>query len=87
MALKKLYDFNGLPISNAYIRVGHISGGKSGWSAQVLVFANKAAADEGKNPVTAFAQNGVEYVEGEPAHVTIYNAIKAREDMAGAEDC
>lgn len=54
MALKAPFNFRGLIIPEAYIRVGHVWGGKfEGWSFQLQVFATQAEAEMPKaEPVT-----------------------------------
>ena len=61
MAIQAPYEFNGITIPQAYIRVQRLYGGKydEGWSAVLFVYANKQAAhpEEGGEvltPVTTY---------------------------------
>ena len=53
MAIQTDYEFNGVVIPNAYIRIDRIMGGKrDGWSGVALVYKDKATADtKGSKPI------------------------------------
>lgn len=83
MALQISKDFNGITIPSAYVRIDRIFGGKKeGWSSVVGVYASAEAATD-KAPLETFNQ-AAEYVSGENPYASIYAALMAREDMAGA---
>lgn len=45
MAVKGNYNFRGMAIANAYLKVTQITGSESGWTAQVGVYADPTATD------------------------------------------
>lgn len=83
MALQLSKDFNGIILPAAYVRVDRIFGGKKeGWNSVVGVYASAEAAKENA-PLETFNQ-AAEYVSGENPYISLYAALKSREDMAGA---
>lgn len=83
MAISCNYDFKGLTIPSAYIRVDHLFGGKRGnWGANVGVYASSEHSD----PITQFGINAA-YVADEIPLVTLYRALKEVPACAGATDC
>lgn len=82
MAVTFDYQYAGLTIANAYVRVDHIAGSKdSGWGATVGVYADSTHTH---NPVAVFYKD-FPYAEGSVPHTQAYDAIKA--DYPTATDC
>lgn len=84
MALSKDITLKGLQVSDAYIRIDRIFGGKSeGWQALVGVYANAETTEpiEQFNCPAPYDKN-----ETNP-FVIIYGAIKQLEGFEQATDC
>lgn len=82
MAIQCNYDFNGILIPNAYIRVDRVTGSsKEGWNSLVGVY--NVVGDE-KKLITQFNKS-TSYSENERGYVSLYNALKA--DYAESVDC
>lgn len=86
MAITQSYDFQGVTISNAYIRVDRVFGGKrGGWNSVVSVYASQEAA-EIYAPLEQLNQS-VPYDENEMnPYKKLYAALKA-EKFKEATDC
>ena len=86
MAITQSYDFQGVTISNAYIRVDRVYGGKrEGWNSVVSVYASQEAA-ETCTPLEQFNQSApYDECEMNP-YKKLYTALKA-EKFKEATDC
>jgi hypothetical protein len=86
VAITQSYDFQGVTISNAYIRVDRVFGGKrEGWNSVVSVYASQEAA-EIYTPLEQLNQMA-EYDENEAnPYKKLYAALKA-EKFKEATDC
>ncbi len=85
MALQTDYDFHGMTIPNAYLRVEGIEWGYStGMSAVVAVYAEK----ESPNAITSFQIPAVPIDEasGQSIIGTIYAALKQTPQLSNAVD-
>jgi len=89
MALKKKIDFHGIDVPNAYIRVGRfVFTGKTDCRAYVSVFADKAAAEAGREPLKQSVLDFQYDPEGLGSlYAQAYAAAKALgSEFAGSED-
>ena len=86
MAITQSYNFQGVTISNAYIRVDRVFGGKrEGWNSVVSVYASQEAA-EIYAPLEQLNQSAP-YDDGEMnPYKKLYAALKA-EKFKEATDC
>ncbi|MDD3150984.1 MAG: hypothetical protein PHV68_09130 [Candidatus Gastranaerophilales bacterium] len=86
MAITQSYDFQGVTISNAYIRVDRVFGGKrEGWNSVVSVYASQEAS-ETCAPLEQLNQSAP-YDDGEMnPYKKLYAALKA-EKFKEATDC
>lgn len=83
MAIACNYDYKGLTVPSAYIRVDHLFGGKrGGWGANIGIYASS----EQQDPITQMGVNAA-YVANESPLVTLYHALKELPAFAGAVDC
>lgn len=84
MALQTHFNFKGIDIPAAYLRVDRVFGGKrAGWNSVVGVYASASAAAD-QQPLEQFNQ-AAEYVAEEPPHLLIYAALKDK--YPEAVDC
>lgn len=77
MALQGNFEFNGITIPNAYIRIKAFIGSKfQGWHVNAEVFASKDAANIGTLPIT-YVETDTDYVIAENPYDTCYKALNA----------
>lgn len=95
MAILVDTTFRGMPLSQGYVKISHIFGGKAGWSSVVELYASPAAA--GRNPdgtenpdlvktlpLDTYNQTAAYVAEANPFEL-IYGELKQK--YPGAVDC
>jgi hypothetical protein len=87
MALTQPYDFRGITIPAAYIRVDRIFGGKrEGWNSVIGVYASAESAANGDEPLEQYNQPA-EYADAEPnPYKLIYHQAKT-DRFPKSKDC
>ncbi len=88
MAIKTNFNYNGLEINGAYIRVENLSGNsKSGWDSlisvnNIVIETTEDETIEVKKQITVF-NHSVPFVENERGYQTIYKSLL--EKLGGVE--
>jgi len=84
MALKQTKEIKGLTVTDAYIRVDRIFGGKrEGWNSVVGLYANSEATE----PLETFNASAPYDSEEINPYVLLYGAIKEMDGYTEAVDC
>lgn len=82
MAIKKTYQRNGATVTDAYIKVGNISGTKNRFSFTVEIKSNAAAPAVMEETYSMSpSMDGGNFVK------QAYNHLKTLPEYSGAEDC
>ena len=82
MALKKSFSFNGLDISNGYVKVIQVSGAKEN-----MEFSAAYKIDANNNPLVYKNFNFVPDLQGSNFIAQAYNYLKTLPEFDGAVDC
>lgn len=88
MAIQGNYTLNDqVLITNAYIKVLDVRGGKQGLACSIGVFANQAAADGGSTPLAVIQGPSFAYMSGQDFLSLAYDAVKQLAEWSGFTNC